>query len=426
MLYVEDIEKIILLDVLANKTTLDKPISLMLIAKSEAGGSELLREFNQIPTIYSTSDLTYASLVIDLLDKIFSGKITIVMISDYNKIVSKKTSTAINIETALCDLMEEGITDIRQIGKMSKHYPKAVKCAIIAKMTKDMYNQSRARWLETGFNQRFIFIFWNYEDSQQKEIKAYLQNDLKIEKVKFILPKLNGVKLNFVQPLGIYSKLDEIVNKLYDKHYGYGFRLTIALKELCKANCLLRHIIATNLNKKLPKKIDLTVEQQDIDEIIRLSVYMDSHDIATPISNSPDIRSLEKKTQLTEIQKERLKEAICQETSKEKQEITPEIQNKDDLEGHSSNKFILSEETKIQQKEIEQKQIIETFSEELQKYIKDNNIVNISDSYAKNNVLANHVYGNKSLDVELKKKFLIELNREEWLSFHNEKRDKII
>jgi hypothetical protein len=393
MLYVEDIEKIILLDVLANKTTLDKPISLMLIAKSEAGGSELLREFNQISTIYSTSDLTYVSLVIDLLDKIFSGKITIIMISDYNKIVSKKTSTAINIETALCDLMEEGITDIRQIGKMSKHYPKAVKCAIIAKMTKDMYNQSRARWLETGFNQRFIFIFWNYEDSQQKEIKAYLQNDLKIEKVKFILPKLNGVKLNFVQPLGIYSKLDEIVNKLYDKHYGYGFRLTIALKELCKANCLLRYIISNNFNGKIPKKIDLTVEQQDIDEIIRLSVYMNSNDIKTPKSNSPDIQFLEKKTQLTEMQKERIKESL------EKQEIT----------------LLTKEEIGVKQQEIEQTQKIESYSEELKLYIKNNNFEKLD-----NNTLSNKIYNEEKLEVELKKKFLIELKHESWLSFIQE------
>jgi len=402
MLYVEDIEKIVLLTVLANKTTLDKPISLMLIAKSEAGGSELLKEYDEIHTIYCTSDLTYASLVLTLLDKIYSGEITIIMISDYNKIVSKKTTTAMNIETALCDLMEEGIRDIRQMGKLEKHYDKAVKCAIIGKMTKDMYNESRARWLETGFNQRFIFIFWNYEYQQQKEIKSYLQNDLKIEKVKFILPKLNGVKLNWVQPIGIYNKLNSIVDKLYDKNYGYGFRLTIALKELCKANCLLRYIISNNLNKKLPKKIDLTVEQQDIDEIIRLSVYMDSHDIKTPESNSPDIQFLEKRIQLTEIQKERIKEAL------EKQEV---------IQQEKDEPILTKEEIEVKQQEIGQKQIIKAYSEELKLYIKENNFEELNNKDIKNKttLLPNKIYSDSKLELKIKQNFLNELGHPLWL-----------
>jgi len=391
MLYVEDIEKIILLTVIANKITFDKPVNLMLIAKSESGGSEILKEFEQIPMVYSTSDLTYSGLVVNLLDQIDAGKIDVIMISDYNKVIGKSITTSMQIESALCDLMEEGIHDICQIGKMRKDFTgKYVKCGIIAKITIDIYNQALIRWASSGYDERYVKVQWIYDNEQKEKIKTYLKNDLKIEKVKFILPKINGVKLSFDKTeIGIYDKLDPIIEKLYDKIYGYGFRVTVALKELCKANSFLRYIISLE-NKKLPKKIDLTVEQQDVNEIIRLSEYMILKEKMVPIDNSPDIKPFKQITKLTDMQKERVKLAL------EKQEIKQETE----------------EEIEIKQQEIEQNKWFSFYCLELQKYIKDNSfekLNNNQDIWWNNKLLQNKISNDNNLNEETKQKWLNEL-----------------
>jgi hypothetical protein len=135
---------------------------------------------------------------------------------------------------------------------------------------------------------------------------------------------------------------------------------------------------------------------------------MNSNDIKTPESNSPDIQFLEKKTQLTEMQKERIKESL------EKQEITQ--QNSKELSLDKTNEPILTkEEIGVKQQEIEQTQKIESYSEELKLYIKNNNFEKLD-----NNTLSNKIYNEEKLEVELKKKFLIELKHESWLSFIQE------
>lgn len=145
-------------------------------------------------------------------------------------------------------------------------------------------------------------------------------------------------------------------------------------------------------NKKLPKSINLTVEKQDVTEIIRLSAYMDSRDIKTPESNSSDIQFLEKRTQLTEMQTERIKEAL------EKQEIIEPI--------------LSEEEVKVKQQEIEQKQWFSFCCLELQKYIKDNSFEKLNkndDIWWNNKLLQNKILDDKNLNEETKQKWLNEL-----------------
>lgn len=245
MIKVDDIKKIVKLVLLSGYIKKHKPLSLLLVGDSGIGKTELITSYNSQRILFIT-DLSYMGLMKHLKDK---PTLRHIIIPDFIKITKKKRATSDNLISILNALTEEGI------GKISLYNFEAdfkgKQLGIIIATTKASYEQHLKEWTAIGFVQRMLLCSYSYNHETTKEIIDYINSEEYLKEVKSEkLIKFKDTEVTSNKELN--SQLNII---------GYNkFRTIKHLQTLTKAHAILRG--------------DNKVIQQDIDEIIRLSKYL--------------------------------------------------------------------------------------------------------------------------------------------------------
>lgn len=246
MIKVEDIQQIVKLVLMSGYLQKHSPLSLFIVGEVGTGKTEIISTFtsNHIKFI---SDLSKFG-VFNILKN--SPKITHFIIPDFIKITQKRRSTTDDLVSILNALTEEGLGNIDLYN--FHHDFKDKKIGIISSTTKSSYAQNRKSWEKMGFVSRMLLCSYSYSDGTTDEIMDYIQKEKYLtKKIKDKITKKGGsiwVEGND----NLFKKLRVLSNS--------KFRTQKQLQVLCKCNALLRN--------------DNKVKQEDIDEIMRLSKYL--------------------------------------------------------------------------------------------------------------------------------------------------------
>lgn len=248
MIKVEDIKKIVKLTLLSGSLVNTKPLSLLLVADAGLGKTEMIQSYKSKKFLFM-SDLSYMGLV-EELEK--NKKIRHLIIPDFIKITHKKRSTSDNLTSFLTLLVEEG-AEIIHLGSYRcdlrvKKKPRNI--GLITATTRKSFEQKRKDWGNIGFLSRMIVCSYSYSKKTTKEVFDYINSEqfLKNNNMEDLNYKDKEIKGNKQQ----FQRLNSIANN--------DFRNLKQLQILAKSHALMRG--------------DNQVSKEDIDEISRLSYYL--------------------------------------------------------------------------------------------------------------------------------------------------------
>lgn len=243
LIKMDDIKKILKLVLLTGNLRGYPPVSMLLLSKSGNGKTELITSFKKKGVDFVT-DLTYGGLI-PYLEK--DETIKHIIIPDFIKITEKKRTTTANLVSLLNALIEEGAGKFRLFNTFFDL--KGRRIGLITATTKASYGQNKKKWESFGFVQRMLIVSFDYTDETINEIMESINQDKFIKNTK---EKIIGSASDITSEEKFNKQLNRFVNK--------NFRSLKILQALAKANALL--------NKRK------VVTQEDIDEIVRLTKYM--------------------------------------------------------------------------------------------------------------------------------------------------------
>lgn len=243
MIKLENLQKILKLVLLTGNLKNHKPVSLLIVGKSGNGKTELIKSFKK-KSLAIFTDLTYTGLL-DALKK--DTRIKHVLIPDFIKITQKKRSTSDNFVSLLNAMTEEGIGKVKLWNNDEDFKDKQI--GLITATTKASFGQNKERWASFGFIQRMLIVSYDYSNETIEEIIDF------IVKEEYLNDKKTKIK-----ETGKKVESSEKLNRQLIKIADNNFRNLKTLQSLAKANAITRK--------------DNKVNQEDINEIIRLSKYM--------------------------------------------------------------------------------------------------------------------------------------------------------
>lgn len=230
------------------------PISVNLIAPSDAGKSELILS-SQPPGSMVVNDFTFATLI-QILSR--DKPPTYLIVPDLNVVISHKPTVASLAMALLLSLMAEGVSDIPGIDEESKLKAKrlkdhGVKVALITGCTPEMFRGKRGQWRKTGFLRRMVPIHYAYNKETQDAIQRSIasgEDGLKYFHVraKRLKPTVVNINEKIASELRIVS--EQITQQLSWEHSHAGRTSTIAaqaypfsphkiVRQLARASALL-------------------------------------------------------------------------------------------------------------------------------------------------------------------------------------------
>lgn len=240
----DDLKKIVKLVLLTGNLKGAKPVSLLIVSKSGNGKTELITSYQKKSSAFLT-DTSYIGILQLLKDE---PQIKHIIIPDFIKITQKKRSTSDNLVSLLNALTEEGIGRIKVF--TNDYDYKGKTCGLITATTKSSFSHKKSAWETFGFVQRMIIVSYDYADDTIEKIFDSIN---KKEWIGDDKEKLVGYTNKEVKTKAeLFKQLNKIANK--------RFRTLKHLQNLVEAHAVLRG--------------DNEVKQEDIDEVIRLSKYM--------------------------------------------------------------------------------------------------------------------------------------------------------
>jgi len=237
----EEIKKIVILALISGFLKKNKPISLLIVARSGSGKTEVMKSVTSKRSAFLT-DVNYSGFI-ELLKK--DPKLTHILIPDFLKITMKKKSTSDNLISILNAFTEEGLEKIQ--GYFNEDFEGRVGGIIIA-TTSASYNQHKSEWCAIGFVSRMIICSYKYHKDTKELILDHIINEEEFKK-----PKKISATETFVKSCRA---------------------MNIQLKSLARNDFrkMKQFITLTKSNALYNKRKE--VIQEDIDEIIRLSQYL--------------------------------------------------------------------------------------------------------------------------------------------------------
>lgn len=242
------------------------PLSIMLIGPPGAGKSKVLLKMKSAQ-IVQCDDMTSAGLI-RILERDPEGKLSHILLPDFNTVLSHKKSVSTLTITSLLGLLSDGVMSVAdgRANKEVKHKPMGV----LGAMTRDMWDRNAKKWEGLGLSRRFIPIHYTYcpetINKIQESIKqgkttlaqsAPIQIESLTKQFKVEIPKKIQEDLKSLSTLatltlsmgpvwhrdgmgGISVEAGQIVkNKL-------PFSAHLALQTMCKAHALMSRRTAVN------------------------------------------------------------------------------------------------------------------------------------------------------------------------------------
>lgn len=244
MIQIEDIQKITKLVLASGFLKNQRPLSLMLIGEAGLGKTEIISHFCGKNAFFST-DLSKFG-VLNILKE--NPSITHFIIPDFIKVTQKRRSTTDDLISLLNAFTEEGLTNFNLYNFQAKF--KNRRGGIITATTSASYNQHKKNWDRIGFVSRMITCSFSYNHDTIQKIMDYIEHENFSFQEK--QEKLSFKKIEVSTPF--------FLNKQFEKISESKFRTQKQLQTLAKCNALINH------RKE--------VSQEDIDEVMRLSIYM--------------------------------------------------------------------------------------------------------------------------------------------------------
>lgn len=245
MIKLTDIRKIIKLTIISGyiKNT-DRPISLLLIGKSGIGKSEVTTYYYGKKVLRMT-DVSYFGICNEINK---NPEVKHLLIPDFLKVTRKNKNTSDNVIGILCSFMEEGVGKIH-LNKQEYDF-KGKRLGIITSTTQASFSQNQYIWETIGFIQRFLICSYAYTNETRDEVMKYINDENYLLEAN--KEKITGTN-KFIKSTPELNAQLRIISK-------DSFRLQKHLQTLVKCNAFLRG--------------DDKVIQEDINEIIRLSGYL--------------------------------------------------------------------------------------------------------------------------------------------------------
>lgn len=152
------------------------PVSLMLIAPPESNKTSILKQFESLPYIKYTTDLSGKPLA-EFLKNASVDKYHHLIVPDFIKIVGHKQHIVSGVITTLNAMIEEGVRTSMFYGQ-ELDLKKNVQCGLITSITPDLYKRQFRSWYEIGFLTRFIPVSYTYSEQTRLAImKMITGND---------------------------------------------------------------------------------------------------------------------------------------------------------------------------------------------------------------------------------------------------------
>lgn len=261
MYKLELLEKVVALCLYSGYLMGEKPLSLLIIAPTEAGKSRVLKKFLPNKGVKPSTDVTPYGFIRDTLPKIRSGEIKHLIMPDLLGPMEKAQAAQKRFVSFMSSLIEDGIADISTFYFHSSPFGNIenLKCGLLTALPYDILNDKRRRWTRMGFMSRLMPFSYSYTKDAIQSILDFKWrgDDIDEQPIILDLPSHDTtVECNFD-----WAKKFEPFIKAMAKASGvYGFRYAEQVRILLKANAL-----AANR---------ATVTQDDMEEIAKVMIYL--------------------------------------------------------------------------------------------------------------------------------------------------------
>jgi len=175
-----------------------RPSSLLLIAKPESGKTTSMTQFDYLPFIYYSDEISVKPLIDKVFPEIQTKKIRFVMTSDILNSIKKQASTKEPLLQTLKSLVDEGV---KKIDTYHKYYTfkNRIKAGLIAGITRsELYaNQGRyslySDFQRYGFLSRLIPFTYEYPIDRLDRIFHYVMSG-EAENSNVVISKIKQLK----------------------------------------------------------------------------------------------------------------------------------------------------------------------------------------------------------------------------------------
>jgi hypothetical protein len=215
----------------------EKPNSLLIIARPESGKTEMMKKFIVNKNIAYLSDATAFGIERDYLPKIESGEVRHIMIPDLLKPLSRKESTVKTFITFLNGLIEEGIASTSTYAS-SRSSEKHVKCGIVTAITSDDLRDQRHHWGRMGFLSRIVPFSYSYSIESVKKVFDYILGLDYLEELDIELRRIPKQDRTITLPKRHAQSILPSTAVIAEANHTYGFRLQKQFQALLQASAL--------------------------------------------------------------------------------------------------------------------------------------------------------------------------------------------
>lgn len=243
-----------------------RPASLLLIAKPESGKTTTMKEFDLLPFIYYSDEISVKPLIDKVFPKIQTKEYRFIMTSDILNSIKKQATTKEPLIQTLKSLVDEGV---KKIDTYHKYYTfeTPIKAGLICGITRSEFYAKQERYSfysdfkRYGFLSRLIPFTYEYPIDRLDKIFRYVMSG-NTEDSNVVVPKIRQFRREKHYELneGLFSRLQRVSIELAQYSDSYGIRVQKNLQKLCYADALL--------NKRD------SVAGEDVDKILYLSRWM--------------------------------------------------------------------------------------------------------------------------------------------------------
>lgn len=231
-----------------------KPNSLLIIARPESGKTEVLKKFIPNKNVVYLSDVTAFGIERDYLSRIESGEIRHIIIPDLLKPLSRKESTVKTFITLMNGLIEEGLASSSTYA-IRRTSVEPVKCGIITAITVAEIRDQRHSWGRLGFLSRTVPFSYSYSmESVKRVFDSILGLDFLEERnIELKIPKQDAsIRL----PRKYAQEILPSTTAVAQAQETYGFRLQKQFQALLQASAF--------------EEGRTTVGSRDVDRVLHL------------------------------------------------------------------------------------------------------------------------------------------------------------
>jgi hypothetical protein len=252
LINVDDLIKLVNLVILTGRVKNAKPVSMLLIADTETGKTQILEAFMNLKPVIWANDLSAHIIVDEVAPQVEKGK-THIIIPDLLKVLGHQKMVTKNTMTMLNSIMEEGLKNVMFYGTR-KEFKKPVRCGVIAAITRDAYDAREKHWKSIGFVGRCLLVSFSYSEETKLKIHQHIRAGFPAKTIEIITGRPSSVEI----PARIAEKIQDLA--IARTPFSTGFRLHKQLRSLIQA-----HALYCGRSK---------VRKEDFEEVRRLSRFL--------------------------------------------------------------------------------------------------------------------------------------------------------